>query len=403
MAGGSGNDTYVVDVATDVVVELAGEGTDSVRTTLTTFNLNTAALTNVENLTYTGTVAFTGTGNALANALTGSVGNDALDGGAGDDTLAGGAGNDTYTVDSAGDVVVELAGQGTDTIRTTLAFLSLGAEVENLTYTGAAAFTGAGNTIANILTGGALADTLSGNEGNDTLNGAAGNDTLNGGTGNDSMAGGIGDDTYLVDSVADVIVEGTASGTDSVRTALASFSLNTAAMASVENLVYTGVTTFSGIGNVLANTLLGGVGNDTLDGGAGNDTLDGGAGNDSLNGGAGVDTLTGGADSDRFVFSALTDSGLTAVLRDVISDFVVGADTIDLSAIDGNNTLAGDQAFSWRGTAPINGAGQLSMAYDSLSNTTIISGNIDNNLAADFTLALVGNYTATMVQTDFVL
>jgi serralysin len=103
------------------------------------------------------------------------------------------------------------------------------------------------------------------------------------------------------------------------------------------------------------------------------------------------------------VFSTLTDSGLTAALRDVISDFVVGADTIDLSAIDANTTLVGDQAFTWRGTAPINGAGQLSMAYDSLNNTTVISGNIDTNLTADFAIALVGNYTATMAQTDFVL
>jgi hypothetical protein len=63
----------------------------------------------------------------------------------------------------------------------------------------------------------------------------------------------------------------------------------------------------------------------------------------------------------------------------------------------------GDQAFTWRGTAPINSAGQLSMAYDAATNTTIISGNIDTNLTADFAIALVGNYTATMAQTDFVL
>ena len=55
--------------------------------------------------------------------------------------MIGGAGNDTYVVDNAGDVVSELAGQGTDTIRTSLASYGLGAlrNVENLTYTGGSA------------------------------------------------------------------------------------------------------------------------------------------------------------------------------------------------------------------------------------------------------------------------
>ncbi len=62
----------------------------------------------MEHLTYTGVVAFTGTGNALDNTITGGIGNDTLNGGAGADTLIGGAGNDTYLVDNAGDVVREV-------------------------------------------------------------------------------------------------------------------------------------------------------------------------------------------------------------------------------------------------------------------------------------------------------
>ncbi|MGO7536914.1 hypothetical protein AB9E20_34115, partial [Rhizobium leguminosarum] len=95
---------------------------------------------NVENLIYTGSASFTGTGNALANTIIGGAGNDLLDGGAGNDTLNGGAGNDIYVVDSAGDVINEAVNAGTDEIRTVLAAYSIAAlvNVENLSYTGSA-------------------------------------------------------------------------------------------------------------------------------------------------------------------------------------------------------------------------------------------------------------------------
>ena len=89
MIGGLGDDTYVVDVSTDKVTELAGQGTDTIETSLASFSL--AALTAVENLTYDNGVAidanFTGTGNTLNNLISGGTGNDTFTGGAGADTF----------------------------------------------------------------------------------------------------------------------------------------------------------------------------------------------------------------------------------------------------------------------------------------------------------------------------
>ncbi|WP_132257159.1 beta strand repeat-containing protein, partial [Methylobacterium segetis] len=183
-----------------------------------------ASVAGIENVTGTNN-ADTITGNAVANVLTGGAGADTLDGGAGNDTLnggteadtllggagndtldggagadimRGGADNDTYVVDVAGDVVDETSAgsSGTDTVRTALASYTLGANVENLTYTGNGAFSGTGNTLNNVLTGGnaAAGDTLTGDEGDDTLDGNGGNDTLLGGVGNDTLTGGTGND-----------------------------------------------------------------------------------------------------------------------------------------------------------------------------------------------------------------
>ena len=183
MTGGLGNDFYVVDNPGDAVIELAGEGTDTVQAAI-----SHSLADNVENLTLTGAASTGGTGNALnnslvgnaaANVLTGEGGNDTLNGGAGTDTLAGGLGNDTYLVDNPGDAVIELAGEGTDTVQAAISY-SLANNVENLTLTGAASTGGNGNSLANQLTGNSAANVLSGGSGDDTyvFNLGGGSDTL---------------------------------------------------------------------------------------------------------------------------------------------------------------------------------------------------------------------------------
>src|SRR5690606_29206104 len=142
----------------------------------------------------TGSVASTLLGNSGDDMLFGNGGADILNGGAGVDLLVGGSGSDTYIVDDVGDTVVELANGGTDTVQTSLSTYALEANVERLTYTGAGDFTGAGNELDNIITGGAGSDSLYGSLGADRLVGNAGDDALYGGDGDDTLTGGDGDD-----------------------------------------------------------------------------------------------------------------------------------------------------------------------------------------------------------------
>jgi Ca2+-binding RTX toxin-like protein len=95
------------------------------------------------------------TGNGAANTLIGGAGKDTLDGGAGADKMDGGSGDDSYVVDNAGDTITELAGGGRDLVTVKgISSYSLASEVEDMVFSGATAFTGNGNVLANRLTGG---------------------------------------------------------------------------------------------------------------------------------------------------------------------------------------------------------------------------------------------------------
>jgi len=201
LIGGNGDDSYIVDNVGDTVIENLAEGIDAVSA-----SVSYTLATNLENLTLTGSTAINATGNELdnilignsaANTLTGGAGNDTLNGGTGSDTMAGGTGDDMYYVNVATDIVLESAGEGMDTVNTSVTY-ALTAEVENLILTGTGNLAGTGNGLNNRLTGNTGANVLNGGAGNDYLDGKAGNDTLVGGTGNDTYFLGRGYGSDLI-------------------------------------------------------------------------------------------------------------------------------------------------------------------------------------------------------------
>jgi Ca2+-binding RTX toxin-like protein len=143
-------------------------------------------------------------------------------------------------------------------------------------------------------------------------------------------------------------------------------------------------------------------GNLILFGGAGNDTLTGGSGGDTLLGGGGQDDLTGGAGADTFRYDSASDSTLLA--RDEILDFLSGTDKIDLSRIDANSTLAGDQAFTSIGAAAFTGSGAASageLRMVGVAGIWTVEGDTNGDGIADFAITVMS--AQPLATTDFLL
>jgi hypothetical protein len=142
-------------------------------------------------------------------------------------------------------------------------------------------------------------------------------------------------------------------------------------------------------------------GNDRLTGTANNDKLSALAGNDKLIGGLGADTLTGGKGADTFKYTNVKDSGTTAKTRDTITDFKHSeGDKIDLSAIDANDKLSGDQAFTFIGTkafSKTDATGQL--RFDATAH--ILYGSTNADTTPEFSIQLNG--VKSLVVGDFIL
>jgi serralysin len=459
MTGGTGNDVYVVDMAGDQVIENANEGIDEIRTTLATFDLRSVA--NVENLTFTGTGAADLRGNSGDNIVTGNGGDDLFrlqDGG--NDTAHGGDGDDGFyfgaaftaddMVDGGAGTNDQVAIQG-DYILTLGATTLTGVETLALLSHSDATFGGGSSgpftyfiemNDANVAAGQNFVVNANGLEaaevfffdgsaetdgtfriyagfGHVDLTGGSGSDgfffgeggrfdatdRVDGGSGKDDQIGLRGnyasqivfeaDTIHNVDTIAVL----TAHGVSGAEAPAYSYSLKTddANVAAGEKLIVTGV----GLASDEHLTFDGSAETDghlDLRGGAGTDALIGGHQSDLLFGGLGADQLTGGEGNDTFLYLSVDQS--TAANQDDVLDFTSG-DVFNLSVIDADTTLAGNQAFSFIGsTAFGHHAGELRVE-DQGGGSWLVQGDVDGDGIADLQIHVTVTDSHGLTGADF--
>ena len=313
------------------------------------------------------TAASTIAGLAGNDLMLGLAGNDVLTASAGNDTIDGGIGNDTYSLSAT-------------TVDATI----------NLTT----------NTSTSAQTG---LDTLIGIE---TVIGGAGNDSFTDGAGASRLEGANGNDVFIMtdDNARDILRGG--NGVDSID-----YSAFVADL--IVNLGGTNDVLGSGTAGNLDNinsiqNIISGSGNDSILGDNLVNTINGAGGNDTINGSGGADRLTGGTGADTFVYTATGNSTVGAG-RDVIADFVSGVDKLDFSAIDANTATAlpANEAFTFIGTGAFTAAAQIRyQLIDTDANgsldSTLVRGNVNAGLGADFEILLQGVTTAILA-TDIIL
>lgn len=303
---------------------------------------------------------------------------------------------------------------------------------------------------ASFIDGGDGNDTIYGGSNTDTIIGGAGNDIIFSGAGADTINAGEGDDRIVSGAGGQTINGGGGTNTidysSSISGVIVNLALATAQsggaysyatgdiLSNIQKIIGTNSADMF-IGDTNDNVFAGGAGADTINGGDGidfisyatsnaavnvnlalttaqsgghaagdllfnienltgsnyNDTLLGSSIANIIAGGTGKDTITGGAGADVFKYSAVTDSGATSGVRDIITDFVEGTDKIDLG------DFAGD--FAFRGTSGFTeGAG---VNYAQVAGNTIIGIDADGNGILDFQIELTGLHT--LAAGDFLL
>ncbi len=372
-----------------------------------------------------------GAGNTLvggfgADRLVGLGGNDTLDGGDGDDWMDGGAGADAFYGGAGTDSIDYQNSTNVVGVNLTTGFGNLGDALWD-TYSGMENIFGSNHAAGDLLIGNSVANIIVGNGGNDVIRGMDGKDHLEGGSGRDLIEGGQGDD-LIYGGDGDDIIDGGA-GFDTVNFAPGFGGIDPVGEGVIADLRDG---TVSGLGNdgetivnveamigtsfddILAgsdvrNIIRGGLNQDDLHGRAGDDhlygddgadNLVGDAGNDWLYGGRGRDLQAGGAGEDVFVFTGLTDTGVTAATRDTIRDFEKGEDRIHLTGIDAKSTVAGNQAFLFIDDDAFSGAAGQLRSYVSGTNT-FVEGDINGDRVADFQIHL--NVQVNLSALDFFL
>jgi Ca2+-binding RTX toxin-like protein len=405
LVGGTGDDIYIAGSfggISDVCFDAAGEGYDIVYVVRGDF-FELGVGTHIELIAPLATLNLQFVniaGSGTDNEMRGTQGGDTLNGKAGNDTMIGYGGNDSYNIDQVGDVVVEEANGGNDTITTSLSTFTLsetgnvenligGRNIDNSLSTSPVSL--AGNSVANrieggsgndlllgaggndLLFGGNGNDSLYGEDGDDQLNGqngndllfggagsdrldgGTGNDVLDGGTGADTMIGGDGDDTFYVDDANDVVEDTLSTGGRDVIYTSMSYTLAPGArveVLSTDSIVGTGAINLAG--NELNNEIYGNNGANMLKGGGGNDYLVGWGGDDIYYIVSGSEIIIENQNGGRDVVYTAISYALTpgSYIEALSTDSILGTAAINLTGNSFNNEIYGNN-----GANLLNGGG----------------------------------------------
>ncbi|TYO61580.1 family 16 glycosylhydrolase [Bradyrhizobium hipponense] len=413
MTGGAGDDTYVVTDSGAKIVEAYGGGIDTVNSSVTY-----AFPSYAENLTLTGSAAVNATGNIQSNIITGNSAANVITGGLGNDILTGGGGADTFVLNSGdgSDIITDFApgsGAGHDIVQLNgFAFTSfadvqaavsqVGGDVylkltsqDTLVFrnTTISAFTSDDFQLpATLPVGGTITSWISGKASSRMVYGTAANDKLSAVNIDDTLVGGNGDDTYVIGSATQKIVENPGSGIDSVE-AWTSYTLP----ANVENLTLM-MGGLAGVGNQMANRMVGSSGDDILDGAGGNDWLFGGAGNDTFiyHPGGGNDTIADfhvptstTAEHDKLILKGYDSGAYLTHVNDVWTvHYAGGADTLRIAGV--TSLASSDYSFVSATNAPVT---MTPLAVPTISVTND-SGSIVSGLTNTNHLVLTGHAEA---------
>jgi Ca2+-binding RTX toxin-like protein len=339
--------------------------------------------------------------------LYGGVGNDILESSAGTDTLNGGSGNDTYKLDMSNFVseknkITVVDGQGsTDTLN----LYDLDDDPDG--YNSLPIRINGGNDLAFIYYNESSLNT------SDLLGSATAYWIIKDLYKLNTKGNGF---TNSIETLNGFDLASPSNGASSILTAAkVTFTINVAGFNFNANSIYGSTKNDALMGYNNQDNLFGGAGNDimfnvslsskgtvTLDGGAGNDQIFDGIGSNILIGGLGVDILNGDDGNDVYTFLSIKDSGSTTATADVIGDGPLAdggkvwntGDKIDLSAIDANAKIAGDQAFTFW-----SGASANSVWFD--SSTSTVFADASGDAKADFAVVVIG--VKSLLAADFIL
>lgn len=381
--GGAGDDTFKGSGASDVLIGGSGSDTaDFSHMSFVTITLGDpipywagledphAQFISIENLTGApGQDVLVG--NSGSNVLRGLGGEDNLIGGGGADVMYGGTESDHYYVDNAGDVIREYVGEGTfDVVWTNTSYtLTAGAEIEQFNVEDH-------NSTTSM--------SLVGNEFNNIINGNNGDNFISGGAGADDMMGWKGNDTYVVDDPGDTLFENgdvhstpenESEGFDTVLT-FVSFDVG----------LYNEIEVLQAIGTANVN-LTGSLDDNRI---IGNDAIN------IIDGSYGKDTLTGGGAADAFLWKSIDEIGHFNFDPDIVTDFSIAqGDVLHFTNIDADETVAGNQDFTFIGAAAFTGPGQINWSTD--GTNTFIQLNTNADLTVDGIIQLNGLINGDLV------